>query len=212
MEKYPENYALSVDGVDWRYSDLMTRSGNICNTICDHRRENSGMVAIFGHRTVDTYAGVLGILWSGNGYVPLNPKFPIDRTAYMLDSSGASTVVVDAPHFEQLLTVLERTNSVETIILASEIAVDITGPKSGRYNIDPAVTLLCRWNLLLHFLSFLPLLKPVKAILHIFYLRLEAPGSRKALELRTEIVTRMSLILLTVIRPVPMMLFHKCLI
>ena len=134
-EKYPKNYALSVDGVDWRYSDLMTRSGNICNTICDHRHENSRMVAIFGHRSVDTYAGVLGILWSGNGYIPLNPKFPIDRTAYMLDSSGASTVVVDAPHFEQLLTVLERTNSVETIILASDIVVDITRPKSGRYNI-----------------------------------------------------------------------------
>jgi len=96
--KYPGNCALSVDGTDWRYSDLMIRSGNICNAIRDQSGENSGLVAIFGHRTVDTYAGVLGILWSGNGYVPLNPKFPIDRTAYMLDRSGTSTVVVDLSH------------------------------------------------------------------------------------------------------------------
>lgn len=143
-ENHPGNCALSVDGTDWRYSDLMLRSGNICNAIRDQCGEDSGMVAIFGHRTVDTYAGLLGILWSGNGYVPLNPKFPNDRTAYMLDRSGTSTVVVDTRHFEQLLRVLESTNSVATIILASASQVDTSGSNAGDYNIvqvDPATPL-----------------------------------------------------------------------
>src|SRR5262249_11764939 len=52
------------------------------------------------------YAGVLGALMRGHGYVPLNPNFPVARTREMLDRSGAGTVIVGEEAAEQLPEVL----------------------------------------------------------------------------------------------------------
>src|SRR5262249_32932410 len=57
------------------------------------------------------YASVLGILATGRGYVPLNPKFPIERTLAMLQASGCSTVIAGQECIETvmaLLPLLER--------------------------------------------------------------------------------------------------------
>jgi non-ribosomal peptide synthetase component F len=51
---------------------------------------------VFGHRSVAAYAGVLGALLRGHGYVPLNPAFPTDRTRAMLVRSGCRSLIVDS--------------------------------------------------------------------------------------------------------------------
>jgi amino acid adenylation domain-containing protein len=60
---------------------------------------------------VAAYGGILGILGSGRGYCPLNPKFPIDRTLVMLKASGCRTLVVGqecAATLESLLPRLDK--------------------------------------------------------------------------------------------------------
>ena len=44
-----------------------------------------GFVAILASRSVEAYVGVLGTGWSGDAYVPLNPKLPEDRLATLLE-------------------------------------------------------------------------------------------------------------------------------
>jgi len=93
---HPERPALEVAGEHLRYGDLAERASILAAAILD--REPHGappLTAIYAARSSAAYAGVLGALWAGHGYVPLNPGFPPDRLAEMLRRSGAPVLIVD---------------------------------------------------------------------------------------------------------------------
>ncbi len=45
-------------------------------------------------RSLDLVIGALGILKAGGAYLPLDPEYPTDRLAMMLEDSGAKVLVV----------------------------------------------------------------------------------------------------------------------
>jgi amino acid adenylation domain-containing protein len=59
----------------------------------------------------------LGSLLAGNGYVPLNRTFPIDRTQAMFARSECSSIVVDAGSLPQLDKLLEESSKALLILL-----------------------------------------------------------------------------------------------
>jgi len=64
------------------------------------------LTAVFAYRSETAYAGVLGALMAGHGYVPLNRTFPVDRTRLMLERSMCRSIVVDAGSEPQLAALL----------------------------------------------------------------------------------------------------------
>ena len=115
-ERFPDHVALEVAGARITYSELRARAAVIAATLDGHAprdRARSGesasapLAAVFGHRSVSTFAGILGILFRGDGYVPLNPTFPADRTRSMLERSDCREVVVDAQGEKQIVEVVE---------------------------------------------------------------------------------------------------------
>lgn len=94
LELYPARTALVVNGETVTYSDLARTAGKIALIILQHSPEADPLAAVFAYRSRTAYAGVLGALAAGKGYVPLNPRFPVERTRKMLASSGCSTLVV----------------------------------------------------------------------------------------------------------------------
>jgi len=107
--------ALEVDGQVLTYTQLSALAGSIAATLQVHdTTEGSGLTAVFAYRSVAAFAGVLGALLRGHGYVPLNRTFPADRTAAMLVRSGCRAVIVDAASALQLEKVLA---GIETPLL-----------------------------------------------------------------------------------------------
>ncbi|WP_409319665.1 AMP-binding protein, partial [Pseudomonas sp. KCJK9016] len=51
-------------------------------------------VAICVERGLEMVVGLLAILKAGGGYVPLDPAYPLERLAYMLEDSAPSAVLV----------------------------------------------------------------------------------------------------------------------
>ena len=107
-ERFADNAALSVGGQERSYEDLARRAKSFAATV---RRESPAaevpLTAVFAYRSQTAYAGVLGALLAGHGYVPLNPTFPIDRTRLMLERSMCRSLIVDArsePQLEKLLS------------------------------------------------------------------------------------------------------------
>jgi amino acid adenylation domain-containing protein len=111
--RFAERPALHVDGAEHSYASLLSYARRIAATLL--REEPAGsrgadapkLTAVFGHRHLETFAGILGALLRGDGYVPLNPIFPTDRTRAMLVRSGVRSVVVDASGLAQLDEVLK---------------------------------------------------------------------------------------------------------
>lgn len=59
------------------------------------------LVALCAERSLEMVVGLLAILKAGAAYVPLDPAFPVERLAFMLEDSGAA-VLVTQRHLQAL--------------------------------------------------------------------------------------------------------------
>ncbi|MBO3750156.1 amino acid adenylation domain-containing protein [Streptosporangiaceae bacterium NEAU-GS5] len=71
------------------YAELNRRANRIAHRLRDLGAGPETLVAVCAERSADLVAGLLGVLKSGAAYVPLDPGYPPDRLAYMIDDSAA---------------------------------------------------------------------------------------------------------------------------
>jgi amino acid adenylation domain-containing protein len=117
-EKFPERPAVVADNKTLSYRELRERATALAATIqAAHPAGATPLTAVFAYRTPTAFIGVLGSLLAGNGYVPLNRTFPIDRSQVMLDRSECSTVVVDEGSLPQLNKLLEAVQRPLVVIV-----------------------------------------------------------------------------------------------
>lgn len=116
-ERFPDRPALEVAGQTLTFRELRERSAAVAATIAGRSPPGSPpLTAVYASRSVTAFAGVLGSLLAGNGYVPLNPSFPPARCREMLTRSGARTLVVDAGAAERLTELLDGAGGPPAVI------------------------------------------------------------------------------------------------
>lgn len=98
--RYPERPALWVDGCATAYEELCDEAGKLAAAISaipwPPRDAVMGrQCGLLVGRSRTGYAAVLGALFAGCAYVPLNPRFPSDRLQAILDASDVDVVIVD---------------------------------------------------------------------------------------------------------------------
>lgn len=107
-ERFPQRPALQFGAEELSYAALSERAASLAATLQQHEPQpGAPLTAVFGHRSVTAFAGVLAALLRGHGYVPLNPSFPEPRTRAMLQRSEVSSVIVDPTAVAQLEAVLQ---------------------------------------------------------------------------------------------------------
>ena len=95
-EKFADRPALFAESKFLKYSELRETACRVAATIQAHLDPGkTPLTAVFAYRSPTAFIGVLGSLLAGNGYVPLNRTFPIERTQVMLERSGCRSIVVD---------------------------------------------------------------------------------------------------------------------
>lgn len=107
----PASPALELGDEVLSYDQLWNYAGKITACLNANLDPTEEVVAVLASRSVAAYGGILGILGSGRGYCPLNPKFPLERTLVMLKASGCKTLIVGeecAATLESLLPCLEK--------------------------------------------------------------------------------------------------------
>jgi non-ribosomal peptide synthetase component F len=117
VDCFPDRDALSIGGESYSYRDLHERAASIAATLARHAPEDGKLTAVFGHRHVSTFAGILAALLRGHGYVPMNPAFPVDRTRSMLERSRCRCLVVDPTAQGLLATLLEGIETPQVVLL-----------------------------------------------------------------------------------------------
>lgn len=115
---FDDRIALEVGDLRLTYGQLYERSASIAATLKrDPATEGSPLTAVFGARSATIFAGVLGSLLRGHGYVPLNPAFPVHRNQQMLARSGCRTLVVDLTAGGQLTTLIGPISTTLLVVL-----------------------------------------------------------------------------------------------
>ena len=124
-KRFPSRVALVVGDQHLTYLDLQLLAGRIASAVVKYEQGSFPLAANLAHRSVIAYAAVLGILAAGKGYVPLNAKFPIERTRKMLQFSGCEMLVVGKECFHLLPKLLPLMDRHLTLILpeASDVAL-----------------------------------------------------------------------------------------
>ncbi|MGO0999603.1 amino acid adenylation domain-containing protein [Lysobacter sp. CA196] len=83
----PDAEALLVEDEALSYAELNRRANRVAHRLIALGVKPDDRVAICTERSVAMIVGLLGVLKAGAAYVPLDPSYPIERLAYMLEDS-----------------------------------------------------------------------------------------------------------------------------
>ncbi|MFJ2703838.1 amino acid adenylation domain-containing protein [Streptomyces sp. NPDC087428] len=98
----PDSPAVTCGSDHLTYRELDERAEWIAARLRERGAGPGTLVAICLDRGTDMVSALLGILKSGAAYVPLDPTYPTERLAYMVEDSGAPLIVTRSSHTERL--------------------------------------------------------------------------------------------------------------
>src|SRR5260370_833136 len=91
----PQAIAVQFEDNSISYGELNTRANKLAHHLrtCGARPET--LIAVCLKRSIDMVIALLGVLKSGAAYVPLDPAFPKERLAFMLEDSNAKILLTE---------------------------------------------------------------------------------------------------------------------
>ncbi|RON52260.1 hypothetical protein BK666_02495 [Pseudomonas frederiksbergensis] len=92
-EAQPDAIAVVFDGEQLSYAELNRQANQMAHHLIGLGIRPDDRVAICVERGAEMLVGLLAILKSGAGYVPLDPAYPAERLAYMLTDSTPSVLL-----------------------------------------------------------------------------------------------------------------------
>ena len=94
----PDAVALRDAAGAMSYAELEARANRIAHLLRTQGVRRGTLVGLALDRGRELVAGLLGILKAGAGYVPLDPRFPAERLAYMAGDAGLAALVTTTAH------------------------------------------------------------------------------------------------------------------
>lgn len=98
----PDAVALVHEGQHLTYGALNGEANRLARYLRDSGVGPDAIVGICIERSPQMLVGILAVLKSGAAYLPLDPSYPKDRIAYMLEDSGVGLVLHDSGSNEVL--------------------------------------------------------------------------------------------------------------
>ncbi len=96
IEENPENAALFSGDDVLTYRELNARSGRLAASLRARGVSNDVPVALCLPRSFDFVTAALAVWKAGGAYVPMDPAYPAERLAFILQDAQASVLITDA--------------------------------------------------------------------------------------------------------------------
>lgn len=95
VDATPDARALVFRDQSLTYRELDRRANQLAHHLMALGVGPDTPVGLATDRSLDLVVGALGILKAGGGYVPLDPSYPAERVAFMVEDSRASVIVTN---------------------------------------------------------------------------------------------------------------------
>ena len=89
----PDAVAVEYQGERLTYCGLNARANQLAHFLIKFGVGPEILVGLCIDRSLEMVVGLLGVLKASAAYVPVDPTYPLDRIAYMLENSGASLLL-----------------------------------------------------------------------------------------------------------------------
>ena len=116
----PDAPALVVKDRILSYGELDEKARRWAGAILRHLGGPAARVGVFGSRSETSYTAALAALYSGAAFVPLNPRFPVDRTRAMISRAELDAIFVDKLASTHLGAVLDGLETIPPIWLPDD--------------------------------------------------------------------------------------------
>lgn len=96
------------------YGALNLRANQLANYLCRLGVEPETLVGICLERSLDVPVALLGVYKAGGAYLPLDPSYPRERLAFMLQDAGVSILISRSDLLDKLPTESVKTVCIDT--------------------------------------------------------------------------------------------------
>jgi len=93
VQATPNQIAVRYENTVLTYAELNQRANALARVLQEKGAGRHTQVALLAERSLELVVGLLATLKSGASYVPVDPEYPAERIAYMLEHSQASVVL-----------------------------------------------------------------------------------------------------------------------
>ncbi|MFD6104786.1 amino acid adenylation domain-containing protein, partial [Nocardia salmonicida] len=93
---YPDRIAAKFGVESLTYAELDRRANVLARRLIDDGAGPESLVAVILPRSLDLVVALLAVVKTGAGYVPVDPTYPAERIAYVLEDSRPTSVVLDS--------------------------------------------------------------------------------------------------------------------
>ncbi len=118
----PDAIALVFDEQELTYAELNRRAERVAARLREHRVGPDTLVGICMERSIEMMVGLLGIHKADAAYVPLDPTYPKERIAFMLQDSQAPVLLTQM----RLLSKLPRHEAAVLCLDGEDDAAEAT--------------------------------------------------------------------------------------
>ncbi|HEY1017221.1 MAG TPA: MupA/Atu3671 family FMN-dependent luciferase-like monooxygenase, partial [Herpetosiphonaceae bacterium] len=101
-DRTPDAVAAINGDQQLTYRELDQRANQLAHYLRLQGVGRGDKVGVCFERSLEMLVGLLGIFKAGGAFVPLDPTFPADRMAYILDDAGVQLVLTQAPLRERI--------------------------------------------------------------------------------------------------------------
>ena len=95
VNKYPDRLAIRAETCELTYDELNNASNRVARALIALRGTSDEPVPLLMEKGPPLISAILGVLKAGKFYVPLDPQYPRQRLAYMLEDSQAGFFITD---------------------------------------------------------------------------------------------------------------------
>ncbi|WP_190816260.1 non-ribosomal peptide synthetase [Saccharopolyspora pogona] len=114
VRRTPQNTAVEA-GRKLSYTELNERANRLARLLVSRGVGPERLVALALPRSVDVAVAVLAVVKAGAAYLPVDPDYPAERIAFMLDDAEPALVIADA-------TTADRFPDAELLVLDEQTA------------------------------------------------------------------------------------------
>ena len=117
----PDAVAVRFGDRDMSYAELDRRADAVARALREAGAVPGMLVGLYVERTLEMLVGLVGIVKAGAAYVPLDPGFPHDRLAYMVETAQSTILVTQASLRDRLPA------PVPSVVVVDADAPDVAG-------------------------------------------------------------------------------------
>ncbi len=104
----PSAVAVESGAERWTYRRLVSSARLLARHLRDLGVGPDAIVGLCAERSPGMVVGMLAVLETGGAYLPLDPAYPAERLAFMLDDSGAGVLLIQEHLLERVPTTGRR--------------------------------------------------------------------------------------------------------